>query len=341
MSNTDQGNVYHIKPEAESLAIICQDRPLETTEKHGPNAFYGQSEIIKEYADFKKESLPVVFEHGVKFHGLEWESDMRANYRTALVASSRRLDVYEKSNRFEQVINAGMGFKYAMEVYRNRYGNDNVERKGTLIFPSHSTHHITVGFDFGAFADDLLELPSELQPIHVCIYWKDYLLGHHEEYLKRGIKVVSAGHIYDPQFMLRLYDMLRQYKYMASNEIGSHLVYGYLSGCEFFHIPKQNAFQEAAATNKEQLGIPEAAKVREKIETFTLDKNKSREDLWQVLEPYVSEEILDSKVLQQVLKREHRHQTIEAFKAAGWKKKIKMLIGDQLSAQLKSMKQSG
>ena len=81
-----------------------------------------------------------------------------------------------------------------------------------------------------------------MKPVVVCIYWKDYLLGHHLEYINRGIKVVTAGHIYDPLFLLRLHDICRNFKYSTSNDIGTHLCASVYSGCNFFYTDVSNIY---------------------------------------------------------------------------------------------------
>jgi hypothetical protein len=107
-------------------------------------------------------------------------------------------------------------------------------RHGTLFFPGHSTHRVTSSADFEGMAEALTRLGSRFQPVSVCIYWRDQQLGRHRPFVDRGLPVVSAGHMYDPDFLFRLLDLLRRHRYAASNEAGSTLVYSVIAGCRFF-----------------------------------------------------------------------------------------------------------
>jgi hypothetical protein len=110
------------------------------------------------------------------------------------------------------------------------------ERKGTIFFPGHSTGLINVNMDFNELAKGLTNLSAEYYPLTVCIYWKDFLLGHHVPFQKQGFQVVSAGHIFDPFFLFRLYHLFSMHKYTASNSLGSHLFYSVKSGCSYFFL---------------------------------------------------------------------------------------------------------
>ena len=62
------------------------------------------------------------------------------------------------------------------------------------------------------------------------MYWKDIQHGEHEKYLKHGIKVVSAGHIYDNLFYFRLFDILKNFKYTLGSSFGSFVFHAGRSG---------------------------------------------------------------------------------------------------------------
>ena len=75
-----------------------------------------------------------------------------------------------------------------------------------------------------------------MQPITICIYWKDYLKGVHREYERLGQQIVTAGHMFDADFLLRIYDICRRFRYAASNEFGTSLMLAVASGCSFSYI---------------------------------------------------------------------------------------------------------
>lgn len=105
---------------------------------------------------------------------------------------------------------------------------------GTVAFPVHSTHHTTNDMDWGRYCEDLRRIPIPLQPVTVCLYWKDILNGLHRVFLREGFDVVCAGHMYDPLFTERFYGILSRHRYATSNDIGSQAFYTVEMGLPFF-----------------------------------------------------------------------------------------------------------
>ncbi|GAA4426775.1 hypothetical protein GCM10023188_09190 [Pontibacter saemangeumensis] len=223
----------------DDLEEICRDRPLITSEKHEPNDFYGQASILKRYCGLdESKPLKLVYEHSLKLHSNIWELDLKTGFPTAFTSSKERLKCFKKSKKFEFVIPIGPPVLYAKDLVEKELRNNNnsskVERKGTIVFPSHSTHHISAEFDSVAFINQLKGLADEFKPIVICIYWKDFLDNKHVIYEKYGFEVISAGHIYDKDFLLRFYDICRRFKYSYANNLGSDLFYSSLCGCQYF-----------------------------------------------------------------------------------------------------------
>jgi hypothetical protein len=92
-------------------------------------------------------------------------------------------------------------------------------------------------FDRDAQARDLASLPEEYQPVFVSVSWRDVELGSHLPYQRAGLRTVTSGHWHDPVFLLRLYDLCRQFKYACANEISTSFCMSVLAGCRFFYKP--------------------------------------------------------------------------------------------------------
>jgi len=92
-------------------------------------------------------------------------------------------------------------------------------------------------------ADELVKLPEKFQPVSVCIFWRDYNLGHHRPFAARGLKIVSAGHMFDPFFLWRLYALCRPNKYSSGNGIGSYIWYSMAAGCQYFPLDHPYKFE--------------------------------------------------------------------------------------------------
>ena len=220
------------------LEEICgtAETQLVTPEIHTANDFYGQAATLKRYAGVPLDRpLKAVVEHGVHLDDIVWQLDMDAPVGTLLSCSPWRAEVHrQNSNKHCEPI--GFGYLYAKHVVQELAGEDpdSSHRRGTLAFPVHSTHTISAQFFQAAYAKSLASLAEEFQPVYVCGYWKDILDGNLHEYERRGIPIVTCGHMYDPDFMLRFHDLCRHFRFAVSNAIGTHLFQAVASGCRFF-----------------------------------------------------------------------------------------------------------
>jgi len=216
-------------------AKICVDRPQRTSEIHTPNDFYGNASVLKRYAGFPGwYSLKAVLEHGVTVRDNMWDVDRNAILPVNFANSETRAELQtEVSGKLS--IPVGFAFLYAKQLLQQMHPQA-PDRRGTVVFPSHSTHFIKSKSDHSRMADFLRNLPEKYHPVSICTYWKNYLEGDHLEYQKQGFQILSAGHMFDADFQLRLYDICRRHKYAASNVFGSHLPISISSGCRYFFV---------------------------------------------------------------------------------------------------------
>jgi len=221
------------------LESLCADRPLRTREAFAPNAFYGIDGILKEYAGLPRAcSLKVVVPHGVVLdENYIWDAEKKALVPGVLCYPPYREGAYRDQTDKEVFLSASP-FLYLVEMLQ---GQPQPARQGTIFFPQHSTHHVTVEMDFECLAEKLTQLDSEYQPVTVCIYWRSFNLGHHLPFQKRGMRIVSAGHMYDPAFLYRYYHLCSLHRYASSNSLGSQLFYSLKSGCSYFHYDSAEA----------------------------------------------------------------------------------------------------
>ena len=216
------------------LESLCADRPLRTREAFTPNAYYGIDRILKEYAGLPRAcSLKVVVPHGVVLdENFVWEAEKKALVPGVFCYPPYREPAYWAQTG-KKVFLSAAPFLYLVEMLQDQ---PQPARQGTIFFPQHSTHHVTAETDFEGLAEELAQLGSEYQPVTVCIYWRSFNLGHHLPFEKRGMRIVSAGHMYDPAFLYRFYHLCSLHRYASSNGLGSHMFYSLKSGCSYFHF---------------------------------------------------------------------------------------------------------
>jgi glycosyltransferase involved in cell wall biosynthesis len=246
-----------------NLIELCKDRQLITNEIFRPNAYYGINHVLKQYSKIP-ENTPIrtIIPHGIVLDENHiWMAEKTSLLDTVMVYPPYRKKVYQ-TKMGKNIQLSASPFCYVKKLLQHL---PSPQRSGTLFFPSHSTHHVSVEMDFESLADNLVELSERFQPIKVCIYWRDFNLGHHKPFQERGLPVVSAGHIYDKNFLIRLYHLMSQHKYAAGNSLGSHIFYSTYAGCSYFHLENfpvnrlgdENVLRrdvaEASLTRKKQL----------------------------------------------------------------------------------------
>jgi hypothetical protein len=208
------------------LDSLCADRELVTTQQFAPNDWYGMATVMAAYAGLPAGySSRALIPHGVYFNDTRvsvYES--RAKLPVVLAYEEYRLSLY--AHHGVLALPSAAPFCYANRIVR--YQGD---RRGVLFFPAHSTHWMVVETDWQALADMAAALCTSEEPVSVVIYWKDYLLGRHRPFLERGLKVVSAGHMYDPDFLLRLAYLLQSSRAAYTSALGSHVYYATHAGC--------------------------------------------------------------------------------------------------------------
>lgn len=196
------------------------------TREYGYNAFYGLNNIVNK-AMGTKGVVRGHIEHGIGYSGVIDINSTRAD--VIYTASTTRKDFIESVLESNKVIAIGNYIKYAssimtneeIESYRKSFG------KTLLVFPSHSTHHVITSFDEDALIAEIEKIRKEhcFYTVLVCEYWKNYLLGDAAPFEKKGYKICSAGHIYDPNFLSRLKAIISLADVTMGNSFGTHIGY--------------------------------------------------------------------------------------------------------------------
>lgn len=211
------------------LDALCAQRDWSGTEVFLSNEYYGIAATLKRYASYPQgRPVKAVVPHGIYFNDhllADFERD--AGLPAAFVYPAYRHGLYAAGGQMVELAAA------APFVYAERLTGHEMLREGTLFFPAHSLPGLTAEMDFESMPEALGALPDAMQPVTVIMYWQDYLSGRHLPFAKRGFRIVSAGHIYEAEFLPRLAYLLKRHKYAASNAIGSHTFYAIEAGCTF------------------------------------------------------------------------------------------------------------
>lgn len=225
-----------------NLNVLCADRPWgQVHEKFRGNAYYGAASVLKEYAGIPQTTpLNIIVPHGPSRSGTwVWSSERKNKLKRVFCYPPHRKKAYQMVGK--KTILSAAPFAYAAEMLKKE---PKPKRRGTLFFLSHSTRHVTTILDFQKLSDMLVDWDEKYRPVTLCIYWRDYNLGRHCLFRdrERGLQVISAGHMRDPNFLYRLYHLCSMHKYASGNAIASYIFYSIKAGCSYFYTKMDFVF---------------------------------------------------------------------------------------------------
>ena len=213
---------------------LAVDLELYTNELYVPNVFYGIANQLKKYVNYSSNyQIKAVIEHGAYFSDYCWESDINAKLPAIFCTGEKRYSVL-KNITDKRIFKIGPSIAYASNYLNNKELNNEKERlgKNLLVFPLHSTHWIYVNYNIENFCNFINDIAKDFDHVRICLYWKDILRGHAEIYERYGFEYVTAGHIYDPNFLPRLRSIIESSTITMSNGLGEQVGF-----CIYFKKP--------------------------------------------------------------------------------------------------------
>jgi hypothetical protein len=191
----------------------------------GSASYYGIGKILKEYSRFPVFlPLPVNIQHG--FVGERVSShDARRDAPENWFWDEKTFRLHIDSFPEIKGRTVGAPFLYLLRLveYSELPAN---EKKGSIVFPSHSSAFVKVSADFNSFADQLGRLTEEFHPITICAYHIDLERGDYQPFIDRGYQVVTNGRsLYDESFLRNFLVNVKDKKYAISNIISSSLFF--------------------------------------------------------------------------------------------------------------------
>jgi len=228
LKEMNQASIFEIKKA--SVDLIWETHWAKSNEIFFQNAYYGLSYNIKKYIN-KDTHKPFNFnfEHGL-YLGENYFSkwDLPKTTNTLLTFSDYRKSVLLNNNIHHKVYPIGPYIHYAgsflkdfeFSVLKKELG------KVLLVFPSHSTHQFVKeqNSDF-KLLNFIKGFSREFNTVLVCLYWKDISMGYHKMYENESYLCVSAGHMFDFNFLNRLKAIIQLSDFTISNEVGTHIGY--------------------------------------------------------------------------------------------------------------------
>ncbi len=199
-------------------------------------SYYGIGKIIKEYAHFPNcLPCPVGIQHGwaQTTHSHDARYDAPENWFWTEDLAIKYQNEYQGLN----IRVVGSPFLYLLA---NLNYTESSTKKGSIVFPAHSTHVVGVKCDFSQYADLLDNLPSEYKPITICMYYLDMERGSDIPFREKGFEIVKNGNsLHDVNFLRQFIKNVHGKKYAFSNQATSALLFSSAMGLtSFFYGPQ-------------------------------------------------------------------------------------------------------
>ena len=187
------------------------------------NNFYGNAHVLSNKILINAHSR---IEHGLYLGSVVPRRNLAKNTKTIITFSNYRKEfIQELTDR--EVYCVGPYIQYADYLLSLDEISTLKEKLGKilLVFPSHSIDAIHANFDINEFINFIRDHQLKFDTILICLYWKDIMLGHADKYISAGFLVVTAGHIYDYNFLNRLKTIIALSDMTLSNNVGTHIGY--------------------------------------------------------------------------------------------------------------------
>ncbi len=207
------------------IKSLAQNRPLITSEIDKLNDSYGHAFILKNYAGIKeKYQIKGVLEHSVMLMDQVWLGDFSIPLPVHFTFSSYRFP-YLRQVTNKALFAIGPSIHYASPQFSSEEIKQMREALGKtlLVFIPHSSIQILVEFHHEKILPYIKKIEKEFDNILVCIGWRDVQRNMEAPYKAEGYTCVTAGHVFDRNFLPRLKTLIRLSSHTMSFGFGTHI----------------------------------------------------------------------------------------------------------------------
>ncbi len=209
----------------ENIKALSRERPLNTVELFMQNDCYGYAHILKRYAEVDLNyQIKSVLEHSALVYDHVWKYDVIAPLPSIFTFSDYRFSFIRQFTN-KALFAIGPSIHYAkchfsdneLENLRRQLG------KTLLVFLPHSSWSTFIEFDIEEVLSVLKSLEKEFDNIMICLGWKEVLREVEKPFIAQGYTCVTAGHIYDKNFLDRLKAIILLSSHTLSFSYGTHI----------------------------------------------------------------------------------------------------------------------
>lgn len=200
---------------------------FERGDRLGESIYYGNLHSLMEYA-FLDDSYNIMHSPLICHTGNDPAIEKYAEYNSAVIVPgeyySRRIHAYKP---FVPVFKVGPYLHYAKgmlsEEEVNRYKKTN--GRTLMYFVPHSIENNSKIYSEKELIDKIALMKTEFDTIYCCVYWVDLCKDICDYAETKGLRIVSAGFRFDPQFNNRLKTLLLLADEIICGDTGTFIAY--------------------------------------------------------------------------------------------------------------------
>lgn len=253
--------LFAIDKLAASLAYGPEERVID-------NNLYGYATYLKKYARIEHD-LKAYMEHGLFLGGIVHPDQYHWHFPRIITMSKRRQEILKAKIPHKESIAIGPYIHYApsllveseMRRLKSKLG------KTLLVYPFHSMKNVKAGFNDLDLIKEIKRVAKDFNSVLISLYYLDALdqnkLG---AYKAEGFQIVTAGHLYDRNFIARQRSHIELADLTMSNGMGTQT--GFCVYMQKPHYIFQQQIEQKASNLKEQKRFAaggSAGSVKEKV----------------------------------------------------------------------------
>ncbi len=221
---------------------LAKPIPFCPIEKVKDSNYYGYAAALKKYTGLK--TLPFSIEHGLYLGSYVPKASYYRTIRSIITFSENRKSHLREGGIEKKIVPIGPYIHYAEPLLDDQSFQKLKLELGRvlLVFPSHSSLEELSKVDIQPFILEIKQLSKGFDTVLTCMYYIDILNNNCcQSYIDAGFKIVTAGNIFDVNFIRRLKSIILLADFTVSNSIGTHLGYCvYLEKPHYIYKQKVN-----------------------------------------------------------------------------------------------------
>ncbi|MDK2801334.1 MAG: hypothetical protein PWQ70_2953 [Clostridiales bacterium] len=215
--------------------LLSKDFTRYIPEYFPENCYYGNNWAVRKAMNNSAMLFGTLIEHGYYWGNYVPKASLL--FDTIVTFGEQRvkhINSFLQKRGFKgqkiKVITIGPYINYAEGIMTNSEKKDIQKKYGKilLVFPSHSIEGVIYEFNINDFISEINKVKGKFHfdNVFICMYWKDVLDKRYiDDYERNRFKIITAGHINDPNFLSRLKDIIDVSNMTMSNFIGTHIGY--------------------------------------------------------------------------------------------------------------------